>query len=357
MSRVKIIEPKINPEDYVSGLSHAFNWYNQEKDKKDARLYLKDYITLNYTKLDVKTFDRLPDSKIITTYGWLTRMVLNGSLELREQDRAKLSKYLESILDASGVEEQEEVVDEVKVLRPTVRDNMKEKVSEYLGELEGAIDDFITTGKELNLYTDLKSRAIPQPYCPFIDEWIKKTASEYITVYESSEDQIKEGYSNIGKRKITQLIKLINSWSEDLERYTQFKKANRKPRVKKDIPPGVQVSKLKYKREDAELKIKSVTPSDIVGSSQVWVYNTKYKKLAVYRSETTTGIQVKGSSLQNYDPDLCEQKTLRKPAETLKVVLNAGKVQLRRIIPELTTKETPVNGRINEECIIVRVIK
>ena len=58
MSRVKIIEPKINPEDYVSGLSHAFNWYNQEKDKKDARLYLKDYITLNYTKLDVKTFDR-----------------------------------------------------------------------------------------------------------------------------------------------------------------------------------------------------------------------------------------------------------------------------------------------------------
>ena len=93
-------------------------------------------------------------------------MVLNGSIELREQDQIKLSKYLESILDTSDVEEQEEVVEEVKVLRPTVRDNMKEKVSEYLGELEGAIDDFITAGKELNLYTDLKSRAIPQPYCP-----------------------------------------------------------------------------------------------------------------------------------------------------------------------------------------------
>ena len=119
----------------------------------------------------------------------------------------------------------------------------------------------------------------------------------------------------------------------------------------------LQVSKLKFKREDIELKIKSVIPSEIVGSSQVWIYNTKYKKLAVYRTEAASGIEVKGSSLQNYDPDLSEQKTLRKPAETLKEVLSAGKIQLRRIIPELTTKETPVNGRINDECIIVRVIR
>ena len=38
MSRIKIIEPKISPENYVSDLSHAFNWYNQEKDKKDAKV-------------------------------------------------------------------------------------------------------------------------------------------------------------------------------------------------------------------------------------------------------------------------------------------------------------------------------
>jgi hypothetical protein len=79
--------------------------------------------------------------------------------------------------------------------------------------------------------------------------------------------------------------------------------------------------------------------------------------LAAYRTESATGLQVKGTTLQNYDPDMCEQKALRKPEEVLKKVLAAGKVQLRRILPELTTKETPVNGRINEECIILRVIK
>ena len=357
MSRVKVIEPVVRTGNYMSDLATAFNWYNQEKEKKDARSYLKDYISVHFTKNEVKIFDRIPDSKIVNTYGWLARMILNGSVELKEHEHIKLGKYIQNILDTSDLIQPEESVEEVHVTRPSVRDNIKERVNEYLGELEGAIDDFIKESKDLNLYNDLKFRTIPQPYCSFIDEWLKKKASEYISVYESTDEEIKEGYSNLGKRKITQLIKLISAWIEDLDRYSQFKKANRKPRVKKVKPAGVQVAKLKYKREDTELGIKSVIPSDIVGASQVWVYNTKYKKLAVYRSESATGIQVKGTSLQNYEPDLCEQKTLRKPKETLKEVLNAGKVQLRRIIPELTTKESPVNGRINEECLIIRVIK
>jgi hypothetical protein len=354
MSKVKVIEPVVNPENYKSSLSAAFNWYNQEKDKKDARSYLKDYITQHFTKNDIKVFDKVSDGKIISTYGWISRMVLNGTLTLNEADQNKFSNYLQIILDTSDLPVEEPEVE--KVARPSVCDNMKEKVNEYLGELEGAIDDFLIEGKELNLYNDLKNRTIPQPYCPFIEEWIKKKAGEYIEVYESSDEQIKEGYSHLGKRKVTQLIKLISSWTEDLDRYSQFKKANRKPRAKKVKPAGVQVAKLKYKREDSELGIKSVLPPEMVGASQVWVYNTKYKKLAVYRSDSSSGIQVKGTTLQNYEPDLCEQKTLRKPKETLKEVLNAGKVQLRRIIPELTTKESPVNGRINEDCLIIRVI-
>lgn len=356
MSRIKVIEPIVRPDNYNSDLSTAFSWYNYEKDKKDARVYLKEYIIKHFTKHEVKVFDKVPDSKIITTYAWISRMLLNGTLTLTEKHNIKFSEYLQSILDNSD-QPLEEEPEEEKIVRPSVRDNMKEKVNEYLGELEGAIDDFIAEGKDFNLYNDLKSKAIPQPYCSFIDEWIKQKAGEYITVYESSDEEIKEGYSNFGKRKITQLIKLVSSWQEDLERYSQFKKANRKPRAKKVKPPGIQIAKLKYKREDTELGIKSVLPVEIVGASQVWVYNTKYKKLAVYRSESSSGIQVKGTSLQNYEPDLCEQKTLRKPKDTLKEVLSAGKVQLRRIIPELTTKESPVNGRLNEDCLIVRVIK
>ena len=150
---------------------------------------------------------------------------------------------------------------------------------------------------------------------------------------------------------------MLNSFVTDVERYTEFKKANRKPRATKVKPAGVQVAKIKYKIEDTDLGLKSVRPSEIVGASQVWVYNCKYKRLAVYRTDSSLGIQVKGTTLQNYDPETSEQKSIRRPEAFLKIVPNASKVQLRKILTELTTTGYDLTGRINEECIILRVLK
>lgn len=357
MVKLKIHEPVVNPDNHNASLSNALYWYHQEKDKKDARAYLKAYISEHFTKQDVKVFDKLPDNRIINTYAWISRMLSTGALTLKDNEYVKFDNYLQSILDTSDYIEEEEPVEADKPVRPSVRDNMEEKVREYLGELEGAIDDFTVNGNELNLYNDLKARAIPQPYCAYIDAFLKKKASEYVFVYETTDKEYKDAYSHLGKRKLTQLIKMLSEWLEDLERYAQFKKANRKPRPKKVKTPAQQIAKLKYKKEDTELGIKSVFPSEMVGASQVWIYNVKYKKLSAYRCDSTIGMQVKGSTLQNYDPDQCEQKTLRKPGETLKKVLDAGKIQLRKILSELTTKESTVNGRINEDCLIIRVIK
>ena len=132
---------------------------------------------------------------------------------------------------------------------------------------------------------------------------------------------------------------------------------NRKPRVTKAKPPAVQVAKLKFKKEDTELGVKSINPSEMVGASQVWIYNCKYKRLAAYRSDSAQGIQVKGSALQNYDPDMSECRSIRRPEAFLKVVLDASKVKLRKLLSDLTTKGFDLSGRINEDCIIVRVVK
>jgi len=114
---------------------------------------------------------------------------------------------------------------------------------------------------------------------------------------------------------------------------------------------------INYKKEDTELGLKSVNPAEIVGASQVWVYNTKYKRLAAYRSDSALGIQVKGSTLQNYDPDMSEQKSIRRPEIIVNRVLTSSKVQLRKFLSDIETKEFELTGRINDECIIVRVIK
>jgi len=351
MSRIAIHEPNgITPElgNYKSALSRAFNFYNQDNDKKAARTYLKSYI--KHKNLAVN-LDSASDGDIILTYGWLARMVMNGNV-LTTQHTEKLDKYIMTLPTTKVVVK---VVE--KAPRPSVQDYMQDKIAEVIGELEGQVDAFLTEDKEFDLYNYLQANSIPKPYCKDIDTWARKRGIEFTEVYKTTDRDIKEGYSNISRRQQANLVKLFGSFIVDLEKYTQFKKANRKPRVTKAKPPAVQVARIKFKKEDAELGIKSVNPSEMVGASQVWVYNVKYKRLAAYRSDSVHGIQVKGSTLQNYDPDMSECRSIRRPEAFLKILLDASKVKLRKLLSDLTTKGYDVTGRINDECIIVRVIK
>jgi hypothetical protein len=234
---------------------------------------------------------------------------------------------------------------------------MQDKIAEVIGDLEGHVDAFLKEDKEFDLYNYLQANSIPKPYCKDIDVWARKRGTEFTEVYKTTDKDTKDGYSNISRRQQANLVKMFGAFIVDLEKYTQFKKANRKPRVTKAKPPAVQVARIKFKKEDTELGIKSVNPSEMVGASQVWVYNVKYKRLAAYRSDSVQGIQVKGSTLQNYDPDMSECRSIRRPEAFLKVLLDASKVKLRKLLSDLTTKGYDVTGRINDECIIVRVIK
>jgi len=352
MSRIAIHEPNgITPElsNYKSALSRAFNFYNQDNGKKEARLYLKTYI--KHSGLGVN-IDNISDSDIILTYGWLARMVLNGNM-LLPRHLEDLDSYIKTL---STTKEVIKVLIE-KTPRLSVQDYMQDKIAEVIGELEGQVDEFLKDGKEFDLYNYMQANSIPKPYCKDIDAWARKRGMEFTEVYKTTDKDVKEGYSNISRRQQANIVKLFGSFIVDLEKYSQFKKANRKPRVAKAKPPVMQVARIKFKKEDTELGIKSVNPSEMVGASQVWVYNVKYKRLAAYRSDSVQGIQVKGSTLQNYDPDMSECRSIRRPEAFLKVLLDASKVKLRKLLSDLTTKGYDVTGRINDECIIVRVIK
>ena len=68
MSRITVTEPHgITPDlsNYKSALSRAFNFYNQDKDKKDARVYLKTYIKHKGMAVDI---DEVSDSNIINVW-------------------------------------------------------------------------------------------------------------------------------------------------------------------------------------------------------------------------------------------------------------------------------------------------
>lgn len=350
---IKIVEPLITTvtADHASDISRAFYWYHTNKEKKDARQYLKDYAGRDKAKI----IDRVPDSMIIATYGWLARTIMNGST-IDSKYHHTLDSYISSLSEYKGRTHQPKE-DVVEVEKVTVRDLLEQKIEEYIGELEGTLDLVVFERKEFSLLKDMQSRALSVQYVIPVSEWIKKKAGVFIYIYENDEKEIKEGYSNIGKRDLAFVIKTLNTWLEELGKFTQFKKANRKPRVKKSKPASVQVAKLKYKKEDTTLNIKSIQPVEIIGASQVWIYNTKYKRLAVYRTESKEGIQIKGSTLQNYDPEMCEQRSIKKPTEVIAKVRDGGKLALRKLLSEMKTGEYPVTGRINDECLIIRSIK
>jgi hypothetical protein len=87
------------------------------------------------------------------------------------------------------------------------------------------------------------------------------------------------------------------------------------------------------------------------------VYNTKYKKLTKYLAVGPAGIQIKGTTLLGWDVETSISKSLRKPDESIQSLLSAGKVAIRSFMEGLKTASSKPNGRLNEQTILLRVIK
>jgi hypothetical protein len=339
-------------EGYGVKFITAMNWYSIDGNKADARKFLREYIKKNRSS-DLANFDKVKDNEIRPTYGWIARIINKGA-KLSDYHVETFNTYISTILDSVKPPPQAKVVNNNK---PSIQDSMNEKISNYIGSLEGAYDSYITEGTEFSLESDMKSKEIPQAYVPKIDEWAKKKLREWIEITEGKDAQLNEAYNHYSKKSKKDVAKFFAAMVQDCEKYGAFKKANRKPRVTKPKTPAQQVKNLKYKTKDEELNISSVNPMDIVGATAVWLLNTKTRKLSVYRTESGQGIQVKGSALQNYDPEISEVKTLRKPAEQVQELISAGKVQLRKFMDNIKTKAGEVNGRVNADMIIVRVVR
>jgi|694.fasta_scaffold29248_10 hypothetical protein len=365
-SKVLQSEPlvsKLDPlsDDYTITLMRLNNWYSTEKTRSDSYKYYQQYVKKN-RPTDVKYFAEVEERDVHITYGWMARMLLQGAIVSTDHQKA-FDKNLTGLIDlgkARLLTKETTVkvaVATTTVKRTSIQDAMKEKASEYVGELEGFIDEFVTEDKEFNLYNHLKGNQIPAPYVITVKSWAESKLTEFEEVVDSKDSQIVEGYSNFNKRKLKSMVKMFESFIADCDKYGQFKKANRKPRAVREKPAVAQVKSLKYKLKDEELGLTSARGIDLVGAEQVWLFNTKTRKLAVYTSESTKGMTVKGTTLQNWSPEKSKQKTLRKPEEQIKDLMASGKVKLRTFLDSIKSKEQAVNGRINIDTIILKITR
>jgi len=134
----------------------------------------------------------------------------------------------------------------------------------------------------------------------------------------------------------------------------QEAKVNKKPRATKTKPKEKIVEKLKCLKSDETLKLVSINPVDIVGAKELWVYNIKTRKIGKYVAAEFNDLSVKGTSITGFSETLSVQKTLRKPAEQLKEFKAAGKVQLRKFLDDIKAVDIKLNGRVNEDTILLK---
>jgi hypothetical protein len=345
-------------EGRISAFSHAFSWYNYFYGKKDAREMIVNYLETHGRKVDVRTLKRIPDSSIRLTTGWLCRMSMVG-LELTELEQIKLDNLLKEILDSKQDEAVEEAVVEDAVPKITIQDRLRDKVSECAGELDGLFDEFITGGAKLN--ADYKPVVLmrslniaPQMVNDIKQIWTRKL-TEFDTAVAGKDADLVQGYGFLSKVQLRNCVKFCELVISDCGAYVQIKKVERKPRKIRAVPPEKRAAKFKHVMEFAELKLKGLPAASLVDKAEAWLYDTKKRKLIHLVADShTQAFTVKSNSIIGFSTVDSQQKTLRKPADVLKAMGAAGKPAARKIYKDLTTTETPFNGRGTENLIILK---
>jgi hypothetical protein len=352
-------EPTFKSTEPQAELVSILNWYSYNKDSDDAKTYFLTYLK----KYDMDVFDKLKtkasEIRVPTTIGWLCRIyTLNESLfPLRylkhiKDETTRVLQVVSTPTESEPVETKQRI---------GVQEHLNNQLKELLGELDCEIDEFVLNGctSTFSLYDWLQHRKVKHVHAKSIADYYERNIlAELKQAHSGSCEQLQEAYSFLSKIELNSFISFIEGFVEDANRWQgiakQISSTNRVPRKRKAKPAAKQVEKLQYLKEHENLK--SILPSQIVGATQLWVYNVKYKTLGVYICNNAHGFMVKGCTILNYDLEESISKTLRKPEDVLPSVLEAGKVALRKILPSLRTKEKKLTGRINKDTLLLRVL-
>jgi len=356
---MKGVERQLNPDNYMRDLISALNYYNANHDDKEKKKWLISHLAKTDKKLAVEL---LKVDEYHFRYAGILARLMDGGSELQEKEANYFNERLVKLKEQVGSRQKSQdkldkkTADALAAAAPSnvisIQQRMEEKARELASEIDGAIDDFLINKKnDFSTKNYLLANLVAAPIAKRIGEMYIDTAAELREAIEGTDPQLVEGYSHFTKRELKKFAEFVDGIISDCNQQVQTAKANRAPRKRKEKPASVQVARMKYLKEFAELNLKSVKPEGIINSTEVWVYNTKYRRVGVYKADNGV-LAVKGTTVLGFSVTESKQFTLRKPADFFKG-LTIGKRPLNAKMKTLTTKSAVPNGRINEETIIL----
>jgi hypothetical protein len=249
--------------------------------------------------------------------------------------------------------------------KPVVQKSIQDRIADTSVSMAYDIDEYLESWivnpdkfnpKGFNVLNHLKAKEAKAAHAKNIKDYYAKGLAELEELASGNADeQLREGYSLRSKKQIRALIEFYKEIQSACTMLAEEAKVTRKPRAKKPVAKEKLIEKLKFKKSDDGLKLVSIAPTDIIGSKELWVYNVKTRKLGKYIADELTGpLTVKGTTIVGFDEHKSIQKTLRKPVEQIAAFKSSGKIALRKFLDDINSVDTQLNGRINEEIILLK---
>ncbi len=349
-------------EAYDKKLSSALNFYNYYLDRDDYIPIIHEYMTAKgYDKNDLQLIKGIPKtSRDVTITGKLCRMFNRGAPDYYNYRGLVQSKIASMLKDADEVKKAKAKIVEAAPPKPNVHEIMKEKVrTSILCELEQMLDSWCTADTKIvkfPLATIMRGQNIPVSAIGEVKAWLNKQRNDYNEAFEKTCDQMVEGYSYLSKPALRNRIKALDNMLNELVLYKSSKASARKPRAKKPKAATKQVERLKYLSESKDHAMRSCDPTRIIGANMFFVFNTKYRRLTVFKARTRDGFTVSGTTIKDFDEKTSFAVTLRKPEDYLPIIAVKSEKQIEKALDELKTKRKSANGRINQDTILVRAL-
>ena len=359
-------------EEFDHHLRKSLRYYNYFYSVKDLRKYFVSWLREHtgkdseYHKLDKATVDYYAKTK-----DNLTPFTACAIIKAHTQGMPLRDKHVEYLLNtvtevikmAEQLAEDDEPADtkqtaaKTTVKVPTIQDRMNaiaDKHQLHFLELEDQLFEGATVDPKAYEYLFGKSVApatLARILAPF-----ERSRAEFAEARNSKDEDTKDAYAHLKTADYKRYDAFYTALFDGFTQYGQVKKATKKAAVRKPPQKEKLVKNLKYLKADAATKAVSINPVDIIGAQVLWVYNTKTRKLGKYVAEDMGGaLGVKGTTITGYNENKSVQKTLRKPEAQIKDFLAASKVDLRKFLENIKATDIKLNGRINQDTILLKV--
>lgn len=337
---------------------HFNDYLRLEVDKKELSQVIKAYIRKNLKKVDIQLALKAPEWAF-TSVPYLSATIawknLGNPFPEYWNGEEVIRKRIAEIVEKGKIkaEQKEEVEEETP--KKTIADIIKERTSDFIGEIEEKVDAFPDVSN-LSVYDELKKIDAPNNTAKAVYDYYLPQLKEMQELINDKPSDLVEAYNHMSAREKKSYMKFLEDIIVDAERYMASKKAQRKTRTPKVKTADKQVTRLTYLKESKEHKLVSINPTSIVGANRIYLFNVKSRIITELVCRLSQGFEVNGTTIKGIDEDISRNIRLRKPDEFLPLVLKKTPNQINKEWGKLTTKPGNANGRVNKDTIILRAL-